>query len=96
MDNTNHLEKALVFALIVHDPVGEKRYDMEAVEKALRREGFQTKILQLELACRNLELTGILDKHGREYSFAIPVFPRVLRTNYNIKYLLGKIREEGV
>jgi hypothetical protein len=96
MDNTDHLEKALVFSLILFDPVGEKRYDLEMIDQALRKGGIDTRFLQLERACRNLELTGILDKRGRHYLFAIPVFPRVLRANYNIKYLLGKIRYEGI
>jgi hypothetical protein len=96
MDNTDHLEKALVFSLILSDPLGEKQYDLEMIEQALHREGVDTRFLQLECACRNLELTGILDKSGRYYGFAIPVFPRVLRDNYNLKYLLGKIRYEGI
>jgi hypothetical protein len=96
MDNTDHLEKALVFSLILFDPVGEKRYDLEMIEQALRKERIDTRFLQLERACRNLELTGILDKSGRHYYFAIPIFPRVLRANYNVKYLLGKIRDEGI
>ena len=96
MDNTDHLEKALVFSLILFDPVSEKRYDLEMIDQALRKGGIDTRFLQLERACRNLELTGILDKRGRHYHFAIPVFPRVLRANYNIKYLLGKIRYEGI
>ena len=96
MDNTDHLEKALVFSLILFDPVGEKRYDLETIEQALRRGNIDTRFLQLERACRNLELTGILDKSGRHYFFAIPIFPRVLRANYNVKYLLSKIRDEGI
>jgi hypothetical protein len=96
VDNTDHLEKALVFSLILFDPIGEKLFDLEMIEHALRKQGLDTRFLQLERACRNLELTGILDKTGRHYRFAIPIFPRVLRTNYNIKYLLSKIRSEGI
>jgi hypothetical protein len=95
MDNTNHLEKALVFSLILHDPLGEKRYDLETIERALEEEGVRPQFMTLEHTCRNLELTGILTKQGRDYTFAIPIFPRVLRANYNIKHLLRKISVEG-
>lgn len=95
MDNTNHLEKALVFALILCDPAGDRGYDLQAIEEALHAESIHPQFMTLEHTCRNLELTGILAKRGRDYAFAIPIFPRVLRANYNIKHLIRRISSEG-
>jgi hypothetical protein len=96
MDNTVHLEKAIVFSLLLAGLPASGQFDLEAIDDALHAGGIEPRLAELERSCRNLELAGILGKQGRHYHFAIPVFPNVLRSNYNIEYLLRKIRNEGI
>ena len=96
MDNTVHLEKAIVFALLLHGARADSLFDLEAIDKALAQGGIDPKLAAIEASCRNLELAGILVKQGWQYRFAIPIFPSVLRSSYNIEYLLRKVRSEGL
>lgn len=96
LDNTTHLEKAIVFSLLLAGVRGGGGFGLEAIDKALQRQGIEPPLLELERSCRSLELGGILSKDGQQYHFAVPVFPDVLWANYNVQYLLGKIRSEGI
>jgi hypothetical protein len=96
IDNTTHLEKAIVFSLLLAGVQGDSAFDLEAIDNALQRQDIAPQLLEIERSCRSLELGGILSKEGRHYRFAIPVFPSVLAANYNVHYLLGKIRNEGI
>jgi len=101
MDNTSHLEKALVYAVLLeasdNDRVtAEERFAMEDIDNALQSRGIDILLGDLESSCRQLELAGIFAKQGIHYHFATPVFPDVLRSGYNMNYLLRKVREEGI
>jgi hypothetical protein len=51
---------------------------------------------QLNDACDVLVLAGILRQKGKEHFFTSPVFVKVLRQTHNLRYLLSKIKEEGI
>jgi len=77
--------------------VGESSgFDLEQIDQAMQRSGVEQLLGDIEHGCRNLELAGILKKQGWNYNFAIPVFPHVLAANYNVDFLLRKIRSEGI
>ncbi len=101
MDNTSHLEKALVYVMLLD--AGEKsqaatkeRFSLEDMDIALQKRGIDIVLSDLENSCRQLELAGIFAKQGIHYHFATPVFPDVLSGGYNLHYHLRKIREEGL
>jgi hypothetical protein len=50
----------------------------------------------IDEACNVLTLAGIFHRKGRDYSFTSPVFAKVLQESYDLDYLLGKIKEEGL
>ncbi len=100
-DNTSHLEKALVYIVLLDasaqsQAAAEARFTLEEMDNALQERGIDVLLSDLEGSCRQLELAGIFAKQGVHYHFATPVFPDVLRRGYNIEYLLRKVREEGI
>jgi hypothetical protein len=66
------------------------------IDSLLERRGIQVPLSDLDRVCRNLELAGTLTVRGRHYRFATPVFPRMLRENYDVEYLFRKIQQEGI
>jgi AAA+ ATPase superfamily predicted ATPase len=95
IDNTNNLEKAIVFAVIL-DLVDEQRFDLEAIDRALERHEIQATLADLERSCRNLELAGTFSRQERSFYFSAPLFPQILRNSYNVDYLFRKIMQEGI
>ena len=95
MDNTTHLEKAMVFAVLA-DHGSEQAFGVETLDAVLERRGLEVPLSDLDRACRNLELAGTFTSRGRQYRFATPVFPRVLSENYDVDYLFRKVMQEGV
>ncbi len=95
MDNTTHLEKAIVFAVMA-DMDAEMPFSVKAIDDALERRGVEVPLSDLDLACRNLELAGTLTARGPLYRFATPVFPRMLSENYDVGYLFKKVVQEGI
>ena len=95
MDNTTHLEKAMVFALIT-DGQSERPFAVQAIDKLLEQRGLEVPLSDLDHACRNLELAGTFTSRGPLYRFATPMFPHMLRENYDVAYLFRKIQAEGI
>ncbi len=95
MDNTTHMEKAVVFAVVAHDEKCDP-FTVEIVDSLLEQRGIQVPLSDLDRTCRNLELSGTLTVRGRHYRFATPIFPRLLRENYDVEYLFRKIQQEGI
>ncbi len=95
MDNTTHLEKAIVFA-IISDEDPDRAFSVESMDSTLQGRGLEIPLADLDHACRNLELAGTFTSRGRSYRFATPVFPRMLRENYDVDYLFRKVLQEGV
>lgn len=96
MDNTTHLEKAVVFSLVLKQRGQVEPFDLERIEEALQAQGIDVLLEDLEGACRNLELAGTFSKQGWHYRFAIPIFAGMLTRSYNVAHLLQMIRREGL
>ncbi len=95
MDNTTHLEKAIVFAVMA-DLGAEHPFGVQQIDTALERRGVEIPLSDLDLACRNLELAGTFTSRGPLFRFATPVFPRMLSENYDVDYLFRKVLQEGI
>ena len=95
MDNTTHLEKAMVFAVVANSENCDP-FTVETIDSLLEKRGIQVPLSDLDRVCRNLELSGTLTVRGRHYRFATPIFPRLLRENYDVEYLFRKIQQEGI
>jgi Novel STAND NTPase 1 len=95
MDNTTHLEKAIVFAVMA-DLGAEHPFGVQQIDGALERRGVEIPLSDLDLACRNLELAGTFTSRGPLFRFATPVFPRMLSENYDVDYLFRKVLQEGI
>lgn len=95
MDNTTHLEKAIVFAVMA-DLGAEHPFGVQQIDAALERRGVEIPLSDLDLACRNLELAGTFTSRGHLFRFATPVFPRMLSENYDVDYLFRKVLQEGI
>lgn len=95
MDNTIHPEKMIVFAILA-EYGGDHCFGLEAIDAALTQRQVTMRVLDIEQACRNLEMAGTLATSGREYRFATPVFPRVLMEKYDPHYLFRKLQREGL
>jgi hypothetical protein len=97
MDNTTHLEKAIVFAVTADDEAtAERPFGVETIDKLLEARGLEVPLSDLDMACRNLEVAGTFTSRGRLYRFATPVFPQMLRENYDVDYLFRKVQGEGI
>jgi hypothetical protein len=95
MDNTTHMEKAIVFAVMA-DLGAEHPFGVQQIDGALERRGVEIPLSDLDLACRNLELAGTFTSRGPLFRFATPVFPRMLSENYDVDYLFRKVLQEGI
>lgn len=95
MDNTTHLEKAIVFAVLA-DLGAEHPFGVQQIDGALERRGVEIPLSDLDLSCRNLELAGTFTSRGPLFRFATPVFPRMLSENYDVDYLFRKVLQEGI
>jgi hypothetical protein len=95
MDNTTHLEKAIVFAVLAQYG-SDQAFEPEAIDLALQERKLDVPLEHLSRACRNLELAGTLTQKGKHYHFSAPVFPRVLTESQNVDYLFRKIMHEGI
>jgi hypothetical protein len=97
IQNTQNREKALVYALLGGS--GESRlrgFSQAYIDAALRKRGIVMPQNDIGEACSALILAGILYRKGKDYSFTSPVFARVLQQTHDLKYLLGKVKEEGI
>jgi hypothetical protein len=95
MDNTTHLEKAIVFAVMA-DTGADHPFGVQQIDAALERRGVEIPLSDLDMACRNLELAGTFTSRGPLFRFATPVFPRMLSENYDVDYLFRKVLQEGI
>jgi hypothetical protein len=66
------------------------------MDTALRRHDLIVPHQKLNEACDVLVLAGVLRQKGQEFFFTSPVFVKVLQQSYNLRYLLDKVKEEGL
>lgn len=91
--NTDRLEKIIVYSLLDR-PSPPDRFGLPEIDAALKKAGFKPPLRELEQACDNLELAGVLFRNQRQYSFATHVFPAMLQRYHNVGYLLQRIKED--
>jgi len=97
IDNTENREKAIVYAILLDNCDSPLcGFSQEKIDGTLRKYGLMMPHQQLNDACDVLVLAGILRQKGKEYFFTSPVFVKVLRQTHNLRYLLSKIKEEGI
>jgi hypothetical protein len=97
LDNTENQEKAVVYAVLQDDDGDQLRgFSQAKMDAMLRKHGLTLSHQKLNDACDILVLAGILRHKGTDYHFTSPVFVKVLRQTFNLRYLLSKIKEEGI
>lgn len=95
--NTQNREKALIYALLQKTDEDQLRsFSQTHIDATLKKQGVVLPQRELDEACNMLILSGILHRKARDYSFTSPVFVKVLQQTYDLKYLIGKIKEEGL
>jgi hypothetical protein len=90
--NTTDLEKAVVYGLVLE---GGKSFAARDVDVALKKRKVFARADEIDDACDNLRMAGILDKQGQRFSFAIPILSRLLRDHYDVEHLFIKAKEDG-
>ena len=97
MQNTQNRDKALVYAVLVASEGSPSRgFSHPFMDACLRKRGIILPQDDIDKACSVLTLAGVLQRRGKEYFFASPVFTRVLQQTYDLDYLFRKVKEEGV
>jgi hypothetical protein len=97
MENTENREKAVVYALLGEcDSCTLTGFSQADIDVAVRGSKLLLPQADIDEACNVLTLAGVFRRKGREYTFASPVFAKVLRETYDLTYLLAKVREEGL
>jgi AAA+ ATPase superfamily predicted ATPase len=94
--NTEPLERALVYSLIVEggDRIRQDTFSEPNIDEVLKKHNLQVKYQQLDQACQNLAIAGVFNQVGRDYEFAVPLFQRILRLTKDVGFLLEKTLEE--
>ncbi len=89
--NSLPLERAIVFGMI-----GANRdrvtysFSQSTIDTELRKSGLRLRFSELDEACANLVTAGVLRQSGKQYTFSIPLFARMLQENYSVKYVFEK------
>lgn len=97
IDNTQNREKAIVYAILAEDPECQMHgFSQDVMDRALRKHGLTVAHQDINESCDILVLAGILRPKGMEFFFTSPVFVKVLQQTFNLRYLLDKVKEEGV
>lgn len=89
--NTTNLEKAVVYSLVED----HEQFTRKDVDIALKKRKVFATANQIEQACGNLRLAGVLDKQGQNFAFAIPILIQLLKDHYDVGDLFAKAREDG-
>jgi hypothetical protein len=97
LQNTQNREKALIYTLLHGQNEDQWRSFSQAdIDDRLRQEGILLPQQDMDEACNHLILSGVLHRKGRDYFFTSPVFIKVLQQTHDLKYLLKKVKEEGI
>lgn len=98
MANSSNLEQFILLGFIQnrwqHDH--EARFKLSDVDQWLQQRGVNLLRSDLDAALESLETTGVLSRQGQSYKFAISMLPRMIVENYEVKYQIRKILEEGL
>jgi len=97
MQNTENREKALIYAILKFlEDAGLQGFSQATIDEVLRKRGIILMQDDIDDACNVLTLAGVINRKGRDFYFASPIFTRVLLQTYDLDYLLRKVEEEGV
>jgi hypothetical protein len=93
--NSLPLERAVVFAMVgAHAGQPGDTFSLKEIDEELERRGLSANFGTLDEACRNLVTASILQKSGKQFTFSIPLFARMLEENYPVDYAFEKTRRE--
>lgn len=93
-DNVSKEDQLLVYALLAGFPEGKESFTQEEMYGALRRRSITLAQDRIDRSCEQLVLAGVLAREGLKYEFVIPVFPQVMRANYDVKFQLSALKRE--
>ncbi len=93
-DNVSQHDQLLTYALLVAFEEDKKAYSREEMTQALRQNECAFLVMEIDQACDRLVLGGVFRREGSAFQFSIPIFPRVMRTHFNLSYLLSETRRE--
>ena len=101
MANSTNFEQFIVLSFIdeLWGKEGREKSDKFTLEKLdlwLYQHGIKLPRTDLEESLYALELSGLISREGKSYGFAFGVLPRMICENWDVKYQLRKILEEGV
>jgi hypothetical protein len=96
MNNTEPVEQAMVFAMILEggNGVSQKTYSMRTINGFLKRHKLDLTLEQLDNTLQRLEVAGVIDQVGQDYEFSIPLLIKLLRSARNVEFMLEKLREQ--
>jgi hypothetical protein len=94
-DNVNNPDKVLVYALLTHFPEDKETFSPGEIYGALQRHGAHFSAEKIDRTCERLVLAGVLAREGPRHRFANPIFPRILRANYDLDHLLSVAKKEA-
>ncbi len=98
MANSTNFEQFVVLSFI--DEIWSKKetdkFTLEKLDFWLYQHGIKLPRTDLEEALYALETSGLISRDGKSYGFAFGVLPRMISENWDVKYQLRKILEEGV
>lgn len=94
MSNTELLERAIVYMLVAEGE-GKRPFRFTQADIAA---GLSTRQLSLpkeriDTACRNLQMAGVFRRQVADFTFAVPLFPRMLWQMRNVTFLFDRMRE---
>lgn len=93
-DNVSGHDKLLVYALLSRGPEGKESFLQTEMYGMLQRIGCTFLPEAIDQTCDRLVLAGVLARQGMNYTFANPIFPRIMRANYNVEHLIAITRKE--
>lgn len=94
MSNTDIVERALVYAMVVAEVNGVERANMvPTLSDLLLTQKLSLTTSQIKEACDNLRQAGIFRQEETRYTFAIPNFAALLREERDVQFLFERARE---
>ncbi len=94
MSNTDLIEQAIVYALIIEEMDQIDRLEMPTlVDRILTDRKLSLSKEQIDMACQNLRLAGVFTPEETHYKFAIDQFRKMLKAERDVEFLFERARE---
>jgi hypothetical protein len=94
--NATNLEQLIVFIYIERDANMSAKFTLSETDTWIQEYGVQLPRSDIEEALDALETSGLLMRDGKFYGYAFSMLPRVLVENWEPRYQIDKILQEGV